>query len=142
MALRLNHAHLALLESHARASRPIECCGLLVGVRHGSDYVVDRAIPCRNIARGDRRRRYQIDWSILVKTIRDGRRGEGDILAFYHSHPDGSIEPSRHDVKLAWPDCTYVIVSVPTCGLDPVTIRCWRMPVGGGAFVPETLVAV
>ncbi len=142
MALRIGQAHLASLERHARLSRPIECCGLLVGCRRGSDLVVDRAIPCRNISQGDRRRRYQIDWSILGKTLRASRLGQGEIVAFYHSHPDGSRRPSRHDTDLAWSDYAYVIVSVPSCGFGSATIGCWRMPADRGGFVAETIVSV
>ncbi len=142
MALRIDYAQLASLEQHARLARPIECCGLLVGGRQGSDYVVDCAVPCRNISQGDRRRRYQIDWSILAAALRADRVGQGEIVAFYHSHPDGAPHPSRHDADLAWPDYAYVIVAVPSCGLGPATIRCWRMPSGRGVFLPEKLVSV
>ena len=36
----------------------------------------------------------------------------GELLGFYHSHPDHPARPSQYDLDHAWPIFSYVIVSV------------------------------
>ena len=36
----------------------------------------------------------------------------GELLGFYHSHPDHPARPSQYDLDHAWPFFSYVIVSV------------------------------
>ena len=52
---------------------------------------------------------------------RSGRR----LLGFYHSHPDHPAEPSAFDLEHAWPNLSYVIVSVRGGRVDQ--IRSWRL---------------
>ena len=42
------------------------------------------------------------------------RAGElgGELLGFYHSHPDHPARPSQYDLDHAWPTFAYVIVAV------------------------------
>ena len=37
-----------------------------------------------------------------------------ELVGFYHSHPDHPAEPSAFDLEHAWPNLSYVIVSVRT----------------------------
>ena len=36
----------------------------------------------------------------------------GDLLGFYHSHPDHPARPSQYDLDHAWPTFAYIIVAV------------------------------
>jgi proteasome lid subunit RPN8/RPN11 len=36
----------------------------------------------------------------------------GELLGFYHSHPDHPSRPSQYDLDHAWPNFAYVIVAV------------------------------
>jgi|GEM_PF-1481075 len=118
------------LLTHARNDHPLECCGVMVGRVAGSDIHVHRVTRGQNIARGDRRRSYQLDWQTLFGTIRHSRRSEAQIVGFYHSHPNGSDRPSDSDVALAWDDGLYVILRAPY--EDVSAISAWRT-IGGRA---------
>lgn len=67
--------------AHAKAEYPREACGVIVGKEY---------IPCKNIATDDAQ--FEICPIDLV-----GASGEGKILAYVHSHPDGSCAPSMPD---------------------------------------------
>ena len=71
----------AIIE-HAKSCYPKESCGILL---ENKEY-----IPCKNIAADDAQ--FEIDPIDLV-----GAEKEGKILAYVHSHPDGSTEPSMPD---------------------------------------------
>ena len=36
----------------------------------------------------------------------------GELLGFYHSHPDHPARPSQYDLDHAWPTFAYIIVAV------------------------------
>ena len=38
----------------------------------------------------------------------------GELLGFYHSHPDHPARPSQYDLDHAWPTFAYIIVAVAT----------------------------
>ena len=118
------------LLTHARNDHPVECCGAMVGRVIGSDIHVQRMTRGRNIARGDRRCSYQLDWQTLFGTIRQSRRSEEQVVGFYHSHPNGSDRPSDSDLALAWDGGLYLILRAPYEGVP--AISAWRT-VGGRA---------
>ncbi len=41
----------------------------------------------------------------------------GELLGFYHSHPDHPARPSQYDLDHAWPTFAYIIVAVAGPGL-------------------------
>ncbi|MCA1563771.1 MAG: Mov34/MPN/PAD-1 family protein [Acidobacteria bacterium] len=62
----------------------------------------------------------------------------GDLLGFYHSHPDHPAAPSAFDLEHAWPNLRYLIVSVRAG--RPEEARSWRLRNDRSAFEEETLV--
>jgi proteasome lid subunit RPN8/RPN11 len=95
--------------AHARREAPRECCGLLIG-RAG---VVSHAVEMRNTAAS--RTRYRLDprEHIDVRRVLRAFRPPLDIVGVYHSHPDGSAEPSATDLAEAlYAEWTYVIVGL------------------------------
>ena len=84
-----------LLEAAAGAA-PEECCGLLLG-RPGQ---IEAAVPARNVA-ADRTRSFEIDPALLLRTHRDARGAGQQVIGHYHSHPNGSAEPSKRDAARA-----------------------------------------
>lgn len=104
-----------VLERHVVTGFPSECCGVLLGMVDGRRVQVEEVVPAMNIASGDRRRRYQIDWRTLLSVMKRTREGDASLVGFYHSHPDGSARPSRTDLAFAWDDVFYLIVPV-ACG--------------------------
>ena len=39
----------------------------------------------------------------------------GELLGFYHSHPDHPSRPSQYDLDHAWPTFAYIIVVRSRC---------------------------
>ena len=135
MTLHITQPVLEKLTRHAIREFPNECCGVLIGRRSGIDAIVRRAVPAHNIAEGNRRNSYQVDWKILFAALRSTRLGPDEIIGFYHSHPDGSITPSQRDRELVWTGCSYVIISLTGGGCSAVT--SWRVPHTGASFQQE-----
>lgn len=111
--LQLRQSSLHRLLTMARRDHPLECCGILVGERIGKGVRVSRVVAGRNIATGDQENTYQLDWPTLFSTIRAARATGDEIVGFYHSHPDGSQEPSQRDHHEAWLDYSYLILGAP-----------------------------
>jgi proteasome lid subunit RPN8/RPN11 len=59
------------------------------------------------------------------------------LLGFYHSHPDHPAEPSQFDLDHAWPNLSYLIVSVRQG--QPKEARSWRLKPDRSAFEEEFL---
>lgn len=129
---------LVMLKDHARSTWPEECCGVLIGSARGDDTFVDKVVTSANIADADRRRRYQIDWQVLLRSYRTARGAVRSVVGFYHSHPDGSARPSRVDLQDALPDHLYIIVTVDEGSVTDVT--AWRLDSSGAQLVPEEIV--
>jgi len=134
MTLYIGHSVLDALLRHASDEFPCECCGILIGRRGGADSFVDRAVAARNIAEGDRRKSYQIDWKTLFTAVRQTRQTPDEIVGFYHSHLDGPDRPSERDLESAWAGYSYVIVRVVEGRATGV--RSWRCA-GGEATLEE-----
>jgi proteasome lid subunit RPN8/RPN11 len=98
----------ALIRRHGEEAYPHECCGALVGDgRH-----VVATVPLPNTTEEGPRRRFLVrpaDYRLAEQ--RAGELG-GELLGFYHSHPDHPARPSQYDLDHAWPTFAYVIVSV------------------------------
>lgn len=100
---------------------------------------MERIVAAENIADGDRRRNYQIDWKTLFATVRRVRQELCEMIGFYHSHLDGSAEPSRKDAELAWLDHSYVILLL--VDLEVLSVTSWRIPnEGASSFEPEAII--
>jgi proteasome lid subunit RPN8/RPN11 len=74
---------------------------------------------------GERRRRFLIGPAEYRAAERRAAETGVQLLGFYHSHPDHPAEPSTFDLEHAWPNLSYLIVSVR--GGRPVDARSWRL---------------
>lgn len=117
------------MTGHARAAAPEEACGILVGRHSGAWREVLRAVPCRNVHPGDRRRRFLIDPEEQIAVQRETREAALEILGFYHSHHNGSAAMSDEDIRQAHPYVTNLILAFRAGGI--VEVRSWRMGAGG-----------
>lgn len=71
----------------------IEACGLLIGENtEGGDWIIDQAIPLRNIDNSP----VSFDFDPDEMVIYDVMYGER-VVAVYHSHPGGPPYPSSKD---------------------------------------------
>ena len=98
----------AAIRRHGEETYPHECCGALVG----SGNRVDHAVALPNTTEEGPRRRFLVRPSDY--RLAEARATElgGELLGFYHSHPDHPARPSQFDLDHAWPTFAYIIVAV------------------------------
>ena len=123
----LRRAALDAVISHARATAPAECCGVLIGA---SDVVID-VRPARNLAIDPAR--FLIDPKDHIDARRDARARNLDVVGFYHSHPRSAAVPSPTDLaEASYPDHLYLIVGLVE---ETPDVRLYRLT--GGSFQVE-----
>jgi proteasome lid subunit RPN8/RPN11 len=139
-ALHLTLAAQALEAVHAHAAEavPEECCGFLLGRPVAGGASVEAVLPARNEAPGDRASRYLISPEAVLLARRRARELGLEVVGYYHSHPDGTAEPSGHDLEHAWPATSYLIV--PVVEGVPGEPRSWRLREDREGFLEERLV--
>jgi cysteine synthase B len=125
------------IRAHGAASYPDECCGALIGRRPGE---VSEAFALPNTTNGERRRRFLIGPDEYRAAEAHASETGGDVIGFYHSHPDHPAVPSAFDLEHAWPNLSYVIVSVRAG--RPEEARSWRLRGDRSTFDEETLEAL
>ena len=106
---------------HGAEAYPNECCGALIEIN--GDVVDAWALP--NTTREGARRRFLVSPSDYRAAEARADAIGGTLAGFYHSHPDHPARPSQHDLDHAWPNLSYVIISV-AAGV-PGAITCWRL---------------
>ena len=80
------------------------------------------AVPLPNTTEEGPRRRFLVrpsDYRLAEERARDL---DGQLLGFYHSHPDHPARPSQFDLDHAWPTFAYVIVSVASGAARDMTV--------------------
>jgi len=106
------------IRRHGEETYPHECCGALVG---RADTVTD-VVALPNTTEEGPRRRFLVRPSDyrLAEQCATGLGGE--LLGFYHSHPDHPARPSQYDLDHAWPTFAYVIVAVAAGTSQDMTV--------------------
>lgn len=122
---RFRVAVLAQIRQEAQRAGREECCGALI---RGADAVIERIVPLPNEA-AEPRTGYAIPPRSLFELERTM-----PVAGFYHSHPDGTSIPSRHDIELAWPGYIYVIAGR--------AMRAWRLNADATGFDEVSLALV
>lgn len=140
--LNLSFPHRQVIQRQAETCYPHECCGLLLGKREADLKIVREVIPTENswdesmaatfaeISGSARlgktaRERYAIAPFTLLQIQKSARSRNLEIIGVYHSHPDHPAFPSEFDRAIAWPEYSYIIVSV---GQNQVAdLRCWSL---------------
>jgi proteasome lid subunit RPN8/RPN11 len=106
------------IRRHGEETYPHECCGALVGT--GNRVTATVALP--NTTEEGPRRRFMVRPSdYRVAEQKAGELG-GDLLGFYHSHPDHPARPSQYDLDHAWPTFAYIIVAVADGAATDMTV--------------------
>lgn len=120
--LELRREHLEAMVTHARATAPFECCGLIGGSSGTQAQTIYRL---RNVA-SNPEVAYEAAPEELFASQRQMRERGEVLFAIYHSHPRSSDpSPSQTDVKLAYyPLAAYLIVGL--AGSEPV-VRAFRI---------------
>ena len=123
------------LNALAQQGYPHETCGLLLGVRRGDERVVSQVHRARNLNVERAQDRYELDPEDFLAADREARAAGLDIVGIWHSHPDHPARPSATDRDGAWPEWSYIIVSVSREGVEEV--RSWRL--NRGDFEEEAI---
>jgi cysteine synthase B len=126
---------LATIRGHAASAYPDECCGALIGLESGP---VAEAFELSNTTSLDHRRRFLIGPEAYRSAEARATETGGELLGFYHSHPDHPAVPSAFDLEHAWPNLRYMIVSVRAG--RPEEARSWRLRGDRSGFEEDTLV--
>ena len=121
------------IRRHGEETFPHECCGALVGVDGHASAVV--ALP--NTTEEGPRRRFLVRPSDYRLAEQRARELGGELLGFYHSHPDHPARPSQFDLDHAWPTFAYVIVSVMSAAAGDMTV--WFLKEDRSSFDEGTL---
>lgn len=136
MILQTDAALLKAMVDAAEAAYPAEACGLIIGRGRGQLVRVTAVVPAPNLlaATGDR---FELDPAVRLRVERELREagGKDRVVGHYHSHPDGSSDPSATDRAAAHePELAWVIVGV----LDGQAIhtQAHRLDHRRGAFRP------
>jgi cysteine synthase B len=130
--LRIPEAQQVALRKHAARIYPDECCGALLG---SAPDVVAEAYPLDNTFPDGQRRRFLVGPNEYRRAEARATETGLSLIGFYHSHPDHPAEPSAFDLEHAWPNMSYLIVSVRQG--QPKEGRSWRLRADRSAFDEE-----
>jgi len=114
MILQIDATLLKAMVDAAEGAFPAEACGLVIGRGKGQLIRVTRVVPAANLLAetGDR---FELDPAVRLQVERELREsGAKDrIVGHYHSHTDGTADPSGTDRAMAFePELAWVIVGV------------------------------
>ncbi|OAN48323.1 hypothetical protein A6A05_15315 [Magnetospirillum moscoviense] len=112
--LQIDAALMKLMVDAAETAWPAEACGLIVGRGKGQLIRVTRVEPAANLL-ADTPDRFELDPAARIRLEMELRErgGKDRIVGHFHSHTDGTAEPSATDRAMAFePDHAWVIVGV------------------------------
>ena len=124
----------AAIRQHGADTYPNECCGALIG----RDGVVTGTYALPNTTEEGPRRRFLVRPQDYREAEKHAGASGGELLGFYHSHPDHPARPSQYDLDHAWPFFSYIIVAVRE-GV-PEDMTSWRLRDDRSAFDQEDLI--
>lgn len=96
MIVRFASGVIESLLAEAGAAHPNECCGLITG----KPGLAEAVVPARNVSPHPANS-FEIDPGTLMRTHRDVRERQRQVIGHYHSHPTGKLEPSARDAARA-----------------------------------------
>ena len=127
-------AALEAIRAHGVQTFPDECCGALIEIGG----VIAEAFALPNTTTSGAARRFQIGPRDYRASEARATELRGTLAGFYHSHPNHPARPSQHDLDQAWPNFSYVIISVNAA--VPGDITCWHLKDDRSAFEQGELI--
>jgi proteasome lid subunit RPN8/RPN11 len=134
--MRISHSLLSQIHTHLEAGYPNEACGVMLGTAG----IVAEVVAAGNERTDSARNRYLIDPLAYMKIERDADNRGLQVLGIYHSHPDVAAQPSQFDLDHAWPNLSYLIVSV--CKGKAVETNSWLLREDRSQFDHEAIEVV
>lgn len=149
MVLEVWADQLQAIRTDAESAYPYECCGLLLGQLRPERKVLVEVWASENVwnaetanllgASGSIDRHYAIAPEVLLNAQRYGRDRGLSVVGIYHSHPDHPAMPSKLDQDFAWPQYSYMIVSVHNGKSQD--LQCWALD-HSHQFQSETIAVI
>src|SRR4029453_9163511 len=109
------------IRRHGAEDFPYECCGALIELNG----TIVEAFPLRNTTGGGAARRFRIGPDGYRQAEARARERGGTLAGFYHWHPNEPAPPLADDLGHAWPNFSYVIISVRDG--TPGDITVWHL---------------
>lgn len=134
LVLRLLASADTVIRTHGSDTYPDECCGALLGPAQGD---IVEAFPLPNEHQGERRRRFLLGPGEYRLAEHRAAEAKLELLGFYHSHPDHPAIPSQFDLDHAWPNLSYIIISVKQG--QPDEMRSWRLKADRSRYDEERI---
>ena len=131
--MKISRSLLSQIHQHLEADYPNEACGVMLG----NAGVVTEVVAAGNERTDSARNRYLIDPLAYMKIERDADKRGLQVLGIYHSHPDVAARPSQFDLDHAWPNLSYLIVSV--CKGKAVESNSWLLREDRSQFDQEAV---
>jgi proteasome lid subunit RPN8/RPN11 len=122
--LRLSEQNQNEIRQVAECIYPYECCGFLIGRSDNGSKQVERVVIAENQRYDSPANRFLITPEQFRELENELHTTGGQILGFFHSHPDVAARPSEYDLDHAWPWYSYVIVSVRKGTSEDFTSWC------------------
>ncbi|MFN3650767.1 MAG: M67 family metallopeptidase [Armatimonadota bacterium] len=152
---------LETIREHSRRGYPLEICGLLAGSVDGDARTVTAVWPVRNSWEEDaeerarliaameasgaqsaggwddfsEERRFLVSPADMLQAMKRERAEGVKVVGVYHTHPNHPAQPSQFDLDAAWPEWSYLILSVR--GGEVAEERSWVLNEAEGRFVEE-----
>ncbi|MFM9852426.1 MAG: Mov34/MPN/PAD-1 family protein [Sphingomonadaceae bacterium] len=112
MTVQISRALIDRMIAHAASDPLREVCGLLLGAGHG---VADMQ-ACANAA-ADPATSFEIDPAALIAAHKAARAGGLAVIGCYHSHPNGVLALSPHDLASAYEGQIWVLIVRGSVGM-------------------------
>jgi proteasome lid subunit RPN8/RPN11 len=118
---------------------PNEACGFLLGtLDKGVFHTVKEILPINNAKDPkEQYHRFVISSDDYMRATLFAAKNGLEIVGFYHSHPDASVNPSEFDRENALPVYSYIIVSILNGKF--AKIKSWVLSTDRKEFVKETM---
>jgi proteasome lid subunit RPN8/RPN11 len=110
--IRINPEAWSVMVSHAEATFPNECCGVMLGRSNDGEKQVTKAVPVENVYKGAQEDRYEIRPEDLLAADRSARADGLDLIGIFHSHPDCDAYFSKTDLENSCPLYSFVVLSI------------------------------
>ena len=137
MAIETTTEVLDEIRRHGEETFPYECCGFLLGTQNGESKTLLELRSAENEKEENLERRFLITPQKYMQAERYALSQGLDVLGFYHSHPDHPARPSQFDLDHAWPNQSYIIVSIMNGKSDALT--SWVLKEDRSAFDEEPI---
>ena len=129
--MKISRALLDQIHRHLELGYPNEACGVMLG----KDGIITETVAADNQRTDSASNRYLINPLMYMRIEREADTRHLDVIGIYHSHPDVAARPSQFDLDHAWPNFSYLIVSVVKG--KAVESNSWRLRDDRSAFDQE-----